>query len=77
MKNPVVRLVYTVHARQRMEIRGITDDMVRLALEMPDKEDTGYLARSLSYRRFPNGQIKVVYKEEQEHIIVITVMWED
>jgi len=60
-----------------MTLRGITDEMVRQALEMPDEKGTGYRARALAYRRFPQGRIKVVYTEEQEQIIVITVMWED
>lgn len=49
----MVRIVYTAHARQRMVLRGITDEMVRQALEMPDEQSTGYRNRSLAYRRFP------------------------
>jgi len=60
-----------------MALRGITDEMVRQALETPDERGTGYRGRSLVYRRFPQGRIKVVYVEEQDRIVVITVMWED
>ena len=73
----MIRIVYTVHARQRMVLRGITDEMVRQALEMPDERDTGYRDRSLAYRRFPQGCIKVVYVKEQGQMVVITVMWEE
>lgn len=71
------RIVYTVHARQRMALRNITDEMVRQALEMPDEQRTGYQSRSLAYRRFPQGRVKVVYVEDQDQIVVITVMWEE
>lgn len=46
----MARIVYTVHARQRMALRNNTDEMVRQALEMPDEQGTGYRDRSLAYR---------------------------
>ena len=77
MCRPPTRIVYTVHARQRMALRGIPEEMVRQTLEEPDERGVGYRARSLAYRRFPEGRIKVVYVESDEGITVITVMWED
>jgi len=73
----MVQIAYTVHARQRMALRNMTDETVRQTLEMPDERATGYRDRSLAYRRFPQGRIKVVYVEEQEQVVVITAMWED
>lgn len=70
-------IAYTTHATQRMALRGITDEMVRQTLEAPDETGTGYQARSLAYRRFPRGRIKVVYVAEPRGIVVITAMWED
>ncbi|MEJ5376121.1 MAG: DUF4258 domain-containing protein [bacterium] len=73
----MLETVYTTHARQRMALRKITDEMVRRTLEMPEEQGTGYRHRSLAYRRFPEGRIKVVYAEDQGRIVVITVMWEE
>jgi hypothetical protein len=73
----VVEIVYTAHARQRMAARGISDEMVRQALEMPEERGTGYRNRRLAYRRFSQGRIKVVYVEQEGRIVVITVMWEE
>jgi hypothetical protein len=56
----MLNIVYTAHARQRMAVRGITEEMVRRAVEEPDATGTGYQARSLAYRRFPRGRAKVV-----------------
>jgi len=46
-------------------------------MEQPDATDTGYEARSLAYRRFSEGQMKVVYVAQANEIVVITAMWED
>ena len=73
----MINIAYTVHAKQRMALRGITDDMVQQAVETPDETGVGYRTRLLAYRRFPQGRIKVVYVEEAGEIVVITVMWED
>ncbi|OIO87405.1 MAG: hypothetical protein AUK02_05180 [Anaerolineae bacterium CG2_30_58_95] len=73
----MTRIIYTVHAKERMAVRGITDQMVHEALEVPDERGIGYGSRTLAYRRFAQGRIKVVYVEEKEQIVVITVMWED
>lgn len=73
----MVDITYTAHARQRMALRGITDEMVRKAVKQPDATATGYESRSLAYRRFSEGRIKVVYGEEAGEIVVITAMWED
>lgn len=73
----MAEIIYTAHAKQRMILRGISDDMVRQALETPDERTTGYLNRSIVYRRFSQGRVKVVFVEEESRIVVITVMWED
>ncbi|MGB9628342.1 MAG: DUF4258 domain-containing protein [Thermodesulfobacteriota bacterium] len=73
----MTEIVYTAHARQRMILRGISEEMVSRALEMPEERSTGYRNRSLAYRRFPEGRIKVVYVQDQNRMTVITVMWED
>jgi hypothetical protein len=48
-----------------------------IIVEAPDEKGMGYRSKSLAYRRFPKGRIKVVYVEEAREIVVITVMWED
>jgi hypothetical protein len=57
-----------------MAARGISDEMVRQAVEMPEERGTGYRNRGLAYRRFSRGRIKVVYVEQEGCIVVITVM---
>ena len=70
-------ITYSAHARQRMAMRDITEEMVRRTLDSPDELGVGYRSRSLAYRRFPQGTVKVVYVMAQQTAAVITVMWEE
>jgi len=47
-------IIYTTHARERMALRGITEEMVAETLVDPDQTGTGYQARHLAYRRYRN-----------------------
>lgn len=69
-------IVYTIHARQRMALRRITEEMIEQAIQEPDEIGVGYQSRLLAYRRFRRGRIKVVYVEEPGEVVVITAMWE-
>lgn len=67
---------YTCHARQRMELRGITEAMVEETIEHPERTGVGYLGRELAYRTYPAGVLKVVYSEKADRFAVITTIWE-
>ncbi|MBC7187987.1 MAG: DUF4258 domain-containing protein [Calditrichaeota bacterium] len=70
-------IIFTTHARERMALRGISEEMVSRALQEPEEKAFGYRNRMVAFRRFPQGRIKVVYTEEQGRVIVITAMWEE
>jgi len=69
-------IVYTQHALQRMLVRNITKQMVRETLFNPEQTETGYKSRKLAYKSFGDERIKVVYTEEDEKRIIISVMWD-
>ncbi|MEO0093793.1 MAG: DUF4258 domain-containing protein [candidate division WOR-3 bacterium] len=71
-----MKIIYTHHAKMRLEIRGITEEMVAKTLSEPDEAGKGYKNRNLVFRTFPQGRIKVVYKVENEEIVIISVMWD-
>jgi SOS response regulatory protein OraA/RecX len=71
------RIRFTVHARQRMALRGISEEMVSRTLQEPEEITVGYRSRKVAFRRFPKGRIKVVYREEQGQVVVITAMWQE
>ncbi|MAG28741.1 hypothetical protein CL632_01145 [bacterium] len=70
-----MEVIILSHAQQRMELRGITKDMVRETLSKPEAQDTGYLGRSVSYKKFGNKYLQVVYEDVDHTRRVITVVW--
>ncbi|MBI2554068.1 MAG: DUF4258 domain-containing protein [Candidatus Rokubacteria bacterium] len=60
------RYVFTVHAKERMRLRGITEAMVKETVEQPERTGTGYRLRRL----------KVVYTEEGARAVIISTIWE-
>jgi len=66
---------YTRHAGFRMATRGISEKMVLETLLSPDRAGTGYRSRSVAWRTFPEGRIRVVYSEKADALVVIAAMW--
>ena len=71
-----MEIIYTDHVKYRMELRGITEDMIEKTLTEPDKTGMGYQDRSLAWKTFEKGRIKVVCSKEGGDYIVISVMWD-
>jgi hypothetical protein len=69
-----MKITYLPHARRRMEERGISEEEARAALEEPDREYRGRLARRIAERTPPGRSLatKVVYNfgAEGERIVV-------
>lgn len=60
-----------------MIFRNVTMDMVKETIISPDRADRGYADRCLAFKRYESGLLKVVFKSEGNHHIVITVIWEE
>jgi hypothetical protein len=58
-----------------MGLRGISEEMVLETLFSPERTGTGYRSRSVAWRTFPQGGVKIVYSEKPDAIVVITAMW--
>jgi hypothetical protein len=69
-------IVYTYHSLDRISLRGITKEMVQSALSHPDRNGTGYNNRRLAYKAIGNRVIKVVYTQEPNKYIIISIIWE-
>lgn len=72
-----MRLVIIAHARDRMALRGITEDMVKACLEKPDIKSRGYKDRHVHYKKYENQYVAVVFEVEKTAWRVITVIWKD
>lgn len=70
-----MEIIILSHARQRMELRGVSEDMIRDTISQPEAQDAGYLGRSLKYKKFGDKYLKVVCEVEEEIYRVITVIW--
>ena len=69
-------IYYTEHAKQRMILRGITAEMVKNALLKPDEVGVGYRSKSLIFKKFNEGTIKIVFINKKKSKIIISVIWE-
>lgn len=60
-----------------MIFRGVTLDMVRETIASPDRTDSGYAGKRLAFKRYGSCLLKVVFKSERNHHIVVTMIWEE
>ncbi len=61
------------HARRRMKEREITEEEIALTINSPDYVEPSVKKRKNAYKFIGNRFLRVTYKEESDHILVITV----
>jgi hypothetical protein len=67
------KIIYTNHAKQRMEEREITVKQVEQAVYGPDYTMSSFEGKHIATKKIGNHTINVVYKPEMDNIVVITV----
>lgn len=70
-------IIFTSHALSKLKQRGIPKFLVKRTLKSPDYITSSYSGRMIAYKKFDNLYLKVVYKIEEDNIIVITQHWEE
>lgn len=70
-----MKLILTDHARQRMEGRNITEEMVADAVQRPEVVLPSFRERKLARKEIGGKTLEVVFKRELDEIVVITVYW--
>ena len=70
-------IIFTNHALLKLKQRGISKAAVRETLKSPDYKFPSYSGRIIAYKKFDKPYLKVVYKIEEDNIIVITQLWEE
>ncbi len=68
-----MKVLFIPHALERMRERGIPKDLVIETLNSPEKVTTGYFGRKIAQKRLNGRLIRVVYEEEENEVVVITV----
>lgn len=61
------------HAKRRMKERGVTEDEALRVIENPDLSEPGVKGRRNSFKFISGRYLRVTYKEESDHVLVITV----
>lgn len=61
------------HARERMAVYNVLEEMVKAALEKPDKIVESYGGRKIAQKMLNGYVLRVIYEEKNSTKIVITV----
>ncbi len=71
--DPNKKIIYTRHARERMQQRGITDTMVRQTICGRDGEGPGNIPGSVkAWKGFGSMEVHVVYVEYPDRVVICT-----
>jgi hypothetical protein len=70
-----MRIIFTRHALQRMNERGVTEAQVIDALEWPDEITPGDRNEEMALKRFGVRELRVVFEEiEPDTYLIYTVI---
>lgn len=64
---------YDRHARRRMKEREVTEEEIEITINAPEYTELSIKGRKNAYKFTSNRFLRVTYKEEYDHILVITV----
>jgi hypothetical protein len=64
---------YDRHAKRRMEERGVTEEEVEITIKEPEHLKANIKGRQNAYRFIGERFLRVTFKEEVKHFLVITV----
>lgn len=70
-----IKIKFSQHAKGRMALRGISKKMIEDTIIQSDRRDTGRFDRTLAFKNFPKGVVKVVYVVEKDVYFIISVIW--
>lgn len=72
-----MKVLFTKHAREGLELRSITEKQVKTTVSKPDFKVKGRENATLLYKEFKDNYLKVVINKSQGEIVVITEYWMD
>ncbi|MCG2689702.1 DUF4258 domain-containing protein [Candidatus Parcubacteria bacterium] len=70
-------IIFTQHALLKLKQRRIKKDLVLETLKKPDKTLLSRNDRKIVLKKFGKLYLKVVFRQEQSNIVVITQHWVD
>jgi len=69
-------IIFTRHALLKLKQRGISRIAVKETLKSPDHKFHSHSNRLIAYKKFDKLYLKVIYKIEEDNILIITQHWE-
>ena len=69
-----MKITLIPHARERTEEFRITEDEIRAVLERPDSEGEANFGRLWSQKQIGPRRIRVIYNQDIDEAVVVTVM---
>ena len=70
-----MKIVYTNHAEERLLHRGIKRELIRKVINKPDKLIDAKYSRKQAIKKINSDKVSVIYVEENNKIVVLTVYW--
>lgn len=71
----MIMLIYTKHAKSRMNFRGIKEAWVKNATAKPTKLKNAKAGRKQAVLKVNGKVISVIYVKEENDYVIITVYW--
>ena len=68
-----MKIYYTAHARQRMDERNITHEVVLQTIQQPESEQKANFGRIHRFRKVGKQIIRITFALRAERYIIITV----
>lgn len=70
-----MQIIYTRHARQRMQQRNVTETEVEETLAWPDEIHPGDNGEEIALKQYGNRELRVVFEAAgADTVVVITVV---
>ena len=68
----MANFIYTKHANLRIEQRNLSKAQIEQTVKNPDKILPSFRGRSLVQKDFSGKKLEVVYKKQNDTVIIIT-----
>ncbi|MBI4342771.1 MAG: DUF4258 domain-containing protein [Candidatus Omnitrophica bacterium] len=65
-------IVFTLHARQRLTRRGVSQDEARRTIRTPDRVQRARSGRLKATKKIASSSVHVIYGEGDAAIVVVT-----
>lgn len=70
-----MNILFTKHAKDMLELRGIKEDLILKCLKNPDKITPSKFGKKIYLKDMGKNYLKLIVSEEENKLVVITLYW--